>query len=126
MNITELSVGNWVLYKDTPVQVNTCFLEINQIGFHFGKGYEFSNVGDLKPMPLTDEILELNGAIKKPLDEYETDWNFFNTGCFIEKIYGTDHYDLEQYGDTIRIRYVHELQNLLKLFKNWKQEFRIE
>lgn len=126
MKIEELSISNWVLYEDTPVQVNRILTHTNQIGFYLDGIYEFSNVNDLKPIPLTDEIFKANHAVKHFYEEYSETWSFPGIGCFLEKIDGTDHWDLEQYNDIIEIRYVHELQNLLKLFKNWKQEFKIE
>lgn len=126
MKIEELSVNNWVLYNNKPAQITDISLTQDHIGITFDSNHFICSIKKIKPMLLTDEILELNGAIKHCLDEYETDWNFFNSGCFIEKIYGTDHYDLEQYGDTIEIRYVHELQNLLRLFKKWNQEIKIK
>lgn len=126
MKISELPVGNWVLYKDTPVQIDSCCPAVDQVGFYFNGNYEFSYIKDLKPMPLTDKIFEANYAVKHYYEEYSETWSFPGVCCYLEKIDGTDHWDLEQYGNAIEIRYVHELQNLLRLFKNWNQEFKIE
>lgn len=125
MKTEELSVDNWVLYKDNPAKITDITRE-NHIGVYQNNKYLILNIEDLKPMPLTDEIFEVNDAVKRHYEEYSETWYFPGVCCFLEKIDGTDHWDLEQYNDVIEIRYVHELQNLLKLFKNWNQEFKIE
>ena len=125
LKIEELSVDNWVLYEGIPAKI----VDIRRdgyIGVLQGRNDLISHIDNLKPIPVTDKIFEINGAIKHYYEEYSETYSFPGVCCFLEKIDETDHWDLEQYNGNIEIRYVHELQNLLKLFKNWNQEFKIE
>lgn len=131
MRIEELSIGDWVCYtgkcidgigpnrKITHIERDTCgFL----IGLDYGAfHYSSAKIEDIVPIPLTPEILEKNGFVRK--DKYR----FVNIDMLstVEK-YGTKYYDyhnIYKKGKAYRpirvgvdnIKYVHELQHAMRL-----------
>lgn len=116
MDIKELSIGNWVRY-DFPeigkrnIQVNSIDEEDNHIGAGGVGASAWSDVSEFEPIPLTPEILEKNGF-------EENCGRWYNSEALME---------FEQYKDgwcrTINcgeysvyfIKYVHQLQNALRL-----------
>ena len=116
MDIKELSIGNWVRY-DFPeigkrnIQVNSIDEEDNHIGAGGVGASAWSDVSEFEPIPLTPEILEKNGF-------EENCGRWYNSEALME---------FEPYQDgwcrTINcgeysvyfIKYVHQLQNALRL-----------
>lgn len=116
MDIKELSIGNWVRY-DFPeigkrnIQVNSIDEEDNHIGAGGVGASAWSDVSEFEPIPLTPEILEKNGF-------EENCGRWYNSEALME---------FEPYKDgwcrTINcgeysvyfIKYVHQLQNALRL-----------
>ena len=69
MKIQELSVGDWVRYRDREWQVCSLYKFTEEVGL-WRKDSQFCEyVSDLHPIPLTAEILEKNGL------EYVDDGN---------------------------------------------------
>ena len=113
MKITELTIGNWVTgkkWRENPFQIT----RINDGGkFVYGKTAT-STVGpffldELEPIPLTREILEMNGFT----ENYRYDdlsyiqSNGIVTGTHINGENG----EMEE----MYFKYVHEVQNALRL-----------
>ena len=125
-------IGDWVLYEGEPYQ-------IRQLGI-FGEnrdGEDFPAVcvgkpngiglilerNEIKPIPLTPEILEKNGWIYNNEDEKFFPQTWVGGGLMLHGaddcgycIVVTSDYDDEDTNDTpFIILYVHELQHALKL-----------
>lgn len=93
--------GDWVLFQDKPCKINRKFI-FQDVSGYFPSWNLKRNENDLfgintwvceiKPLPLTDEILEKNGIKKSSLESFII--NEFN------------------------IRFVHELQRLRKQLLN--------
>lgn len=122
MKATDLTIYDWVIYKDKLCKVwkidatsDTLMLETIK-GEEKGERHYFISIADVEPVPLTEEILESNGARKKGiydfnigdvmLDRYATFWNVFFSGHT---------YSIKQ------IRYVHELQHCLTFLDDKRQ-----
>lgn len=123
MKATDLAIYDWVAYKDKLCVVlgidaltNTLMLEIIK-GEEKGKPLLDIPIADVKPVPLTEEILVSNGARKEGsltffigdimLDRYATFWNVFFSGHT---------YSIKQ------INYVHELQHCLAFVGDKKRQ----
>lgn len=121
MKATDLMIGDWVLYagederlKNKPVQVTGICMEIMQGSFN-KEMYEVLSYGKIKPIPIDLDILEKNGwkggagetiRFKSPyiLVKKNDVWNMlYNTTKIAE------------------IRYVHELQNIMRItgYREW-------
>ena len=61
MNIKELSVGDWVMYRNREWQVCSLYQFTGEVGLWRKDSQICENVADLTPIPLTPEILEKNG-----------------------------------------------------------------
>jgi hypothetical protein len=114
MDIRELRIGNWVLdHEGEPKQVAYVG---ETIGLHLEQGgtqkYQHNpilsgDILDLKPIPLTSEILEKAGFVENILQ--------LNSG---ERVEYNDFFEYEDgkicfgYYCNVPIRYLHQLQNL--------------
>ena len=61
MKISELSIGDWVVYRDREWQVCALYKFTEEVGLWRKDGQICENVSDLHPIPLTSAILEKNG-----------------------------------------------------------------
>lgn len=129
MKATELMIDDWVLHDGEPYQ-------IRQLGIYGvnrdGEDYPAVCVGkpkgigliiernEIEPIPLTPEILEQNGFVKQAYDGWLISEN--NGRRLIE--YRTDYFDgllRIDYAEepfskiSIKLKYVHELQQALRL-----------
>ena len=132
LKISDLSVGDWMEidhedYGWHPAQINVC--GALGIGVHFKdidpeEEYDCT-LNQARPIPITPEILEKNGwrILEKEVlgDEYECNREervWYNENCRIEICeakqgvfwYSCDH---EYY--MWRLKYVHQLQHLIRL-----------
>lgn len=126
MRPEELTIGDWVYYNGTPVWIDSISLYTEMALVWKETDCIAVPVKELRPIYLTDHILEINGATKKRYEGYSDTWLFMFAGCRLERLDDTDHWDLEEYENTVEVRYVHELQHLLKCFKKWNDVFRIK
>lgn len=119
MEITDLMIGNWVLYKDKPIKIIGIDGSQNIIYYYNEEDYtEYPiDVSNIEPIPLTKEILEKNGFKEHRYHGYFIGQS--NSGYYIYfddnwlSIHQSD-YDI----NTIEFawcKYVHVLQNALKL-----------
>lgn len=116
MRIEELSIGDWVMnariegkptnYRITEIHWN-CIVAIHSNGVEYN--HRFS---DVKPIPLTPEILEKNGISKT----YESDeYTVYKGEGFNVTEYYTELWEFERHRNRLMIRYIHQLQHALRL-----------
>lgn len=119
MKITNLSVGDWVLFAGFPRRVrlvcSTFVLPHNGV-----LDIATFSIDDISPIPITPEILEKNGFVKR--DTYI--WNNPKMRCTAYR-FGRKYWDVRvtyrarDYRPTRitidNILYVHELQHALRL-----------
>ena len=122
MKANELMVGDWVKLKTddgTFIKVHISALSFEYIWgiidddeANDAIGYDY-----LEPIPLTAEILEKNLSTTSQIQYCWDD--------FLSNSFGEDFYEIRYHGDVteliISIRYVHELQHVLKLCKIEKE-----
>lgn len=130
MKITELSIGDWVRYDrgTDAVQIMGIYVRNNQECVVMSDSYfpdgVIGFVEHISPIPLTPKILEKNGwhdYISKYNDDVED--VCYENGDIIahsfSSIYfkGGEYYFGEESGyfKTLTIKYVHQLQNALRL-----------
>ena len=120
MRADELMIGDWVLYagederlKNKPVQVTGICMEIMQGSFS-KEMYEVLSYGKIKPIPIDEDILYLNG------------WVGAGDNMFVKQPYRITKADKVwgvAYGMAYiaEIRFVHELQNIMRItgYQGW-------
>ena len=122
MKANELMIGDWV-WDITPVVIDAIGNEYICI-YRAEYGYITVNLTNLKPIPLTDEILEKNGF---PLDVEETNHPLYKGTEIKEYIISMPPNEYKEHliwngeyyimfdSPKIRIDYVHQLQHALRL-----------
>lgn len=126
MNIKELSIGNWVEFQNSYYKIRDLYVG-GAIHLEDKNGYGLSLTSDyilenIKPIPLTDEILNKNFGILGDPDEDEFDdepkWciNYNNSLGFelLHHAYKGSGYQIST-TFSMNIQYVHQLQNILIL-----------
>lgn len=89
IKISELSVGDWVRYRDREWQVCSLYKFTEEVGL-WRKDSQFCEyVSDLHPIPLTPKILEKNGFVKSS----ECCWSNPSIECACLR-YGTKYWDI--------------------------------
>ena len=115
MKAKELKIGDWVSFADVPVKVKdikpkSVVLDISRFDDCMDKE-GCAELGDIRPIPLTSEILEKNGWKERKYSEriaYENGWyELFRVGQ--EGAWAFCHYD----DFLTAIKHIHELQHLL-------------
>ena len=98
MKIEDLMIGDWVICKDYPMSPTVTKVTKE----HFNR-----SLCELKPIPLTEDI------IKKNFNYVERDFgsSTYSNGVFYINCYGKDVVKIHG----IKFKYVHELQHYLKL-----------
>ena len=117
IKIRELSVGDWVRYRDADANVRVS--SIYSDGYVFIVGEEDSGISEsvnahhhIEPIPLTPEILEKNGISKT----YESDeYAVYKGEGFNVTEYYTELWEFEKHRNRLMIRNVHQLQHALRL-----------
>lgn len=119
MKATELMIGDWVMYHNTPRQVvyindrRLRELHNNEVGFTHDED-EWIAAHNASPIPLTPEILEKNGW-EKSIGENPVEVWAIGKGVYLHK---TDNgYKLREGAEfnVPSIHDVHELQHALRL-----------
>lgn len=123
MKANELMIGDWV---EVIQNGNPAYAQIQMIdGYGDNATYNecicdgiYYNINEIKPIPLTTEILELNGwQYGYWEDEYENDEYFTNETIGFD-LHINDKKEFEiRCVDAVNItlKFVHELQNALRL-----------
>ena len=116
IKISDLSVGDWVRYRDREWQVCSLYKFTEEVGL-WRKDSQFCEyVSDLHPIPLTPEILEKNGLCVVEEDADFSEYELFGSENFsIFHTKGTLHYRLETPQASVVCWNVHQLQHALRL-----------
>lgn len=123
MKIKELSIGDWVMYRNREWQVCSLYQFTGEVGLWRKDSQICENVADLTPILLTPEILERNGW--KEYSDYHNSWKFDvaeNTRVWLFKnshdwTFQVMHWGLGHNHCTAKayIEHVHQLQHALRL-----------
>ena len=121
MRVYELTVGDWVMYRNREWQVCSLYQFTGEVGLWRNDSQICENVADITPIPLTPEILEKNGLMRvSEEDGYEA----YCCNDFLirrSKFSCTDWWQVDvhykQYVAHLSgyIQYVHQLQRLLTI-----------
>ena len=120
MRPEELQIGDWVLWKNKPVQI----AQISGIKYSFGhidvllahcnddNLLESHDIKSIEPIPITHEILKENGFKKKDVFD---GWVHYESFPLIDFVLHED--DEGYYIDLMdaRIKYIHQLQQAMRL-----------
>lgn len=104
-------IGDFVYseYKERVIQVR----EVKNFSVIYEKEF-FSALGDgLQPIPLTDEILDKNA--ERCDNVLGRKWLILKSGLFILQVFRWEDEDYYEVLNYVEIRYVHELQHVLRL-----------
>lgn len=122
LNISDLSVGDWVCYDrgTDAVQIMGIYVRNNQECVVMSDSYYpdgvIGFVEHIKPIPLTPEILEKNGLCVVEEDADFSEYELFGSENFsIFHTKGTLHYRLETPQASVVCWNVHQLQHALRL-----------
>ena len=125
LKISDLSVGDWVRYRDREWEVCSIYQFTEEVGLFRKDSQICESIEDIESIPITAEILEKNGwrVIEKELfgDEYEYDgeervWDDENCTIEIcEARQGIFWYSWRSEYYMWRLEYVHQLQHLVRL-----------
>lgn len=110
MEAKELMIGDWVKCTD-PIPMQITAIDSWDMVVEDQEGLKVE-IGDLQPIPLTEEMLMLNGFEKYPWDNSAVQFVFLDEEALIH--YGSGIFCYKE-NTSIKIKYVHELQHLLRL-----------
>ena len=124
MKANELMTGDWVLYGGEPniiTEVSEIINEEATVCF-VGNNY-MANIDEIKPIPLTKEILEKNFGQQRAKGGFFYHYTGSNGICdYIIEYYKDDFGFCRDHGGLLcRIKYVHELQHAFRLCKIKKE-----
>lgn len=113
VKISDLSVGDWVRYRDMEWQVCSIYQFTGEVGLFRKDSQICESIEDIEPIPITPEILEANGIHKTyEDDEYAI---FRGDGLWAVK-YSDGDWELSTPPVCrVDIKYIHQLQHALRL-----------
>jgi hypothetical protein len=108
MKANELMIGDWVL-TDMGEQMQVFEIHEDEVMLDYNDMYDYA---DIEPIPLTKEILEKNDWEERPTGHvFYTDGKRYDNSLWY--IFGSNTFVVNT--AEFQIKYVHELQHLLKL-----------
>lgn len=113
MKPEELQIYDWVLINDTPHQVKQ--ITRKKVGYHkVPYNLDYARLVDVKPIPITAEILEKNGIKNDKVSRWYK-WEDEHAKISFNPYYCVS--DIESIEVTIKAYfvYVHELQQAIRL-----------
>ena len=125
MNCSDLQIGDWVMYNSKPIQVTSLYgkpteygeFVSNEIGWSYSPNTWVD--GDfIEPIPLTDIILKKNGFELRDnhyIHRIDDKPHHYDFKLKVGGVFASEGYTLECGIYRLTIRYVHELQHLLRL-----------
>lgn len=115
MKIEELSIGDWVMYRNREWQVCSLYQFTGEVGLWRNDSQICENVADLRPIPLTPEILEKNGCLHTAENRILCDW--FDGRITVRKYNNREWYELFVGSNQMKFKlmFVHQLQHALRL-----------
>lgn len=127
MKATDLTIDDWVIYRERLCTILAIDAQSDTLTLQIRKGDDMGvylydvPIADVEPVPLTEEILDSNGARRE--DDYRLDeFKFFIGGFVLVKF--PKHWNiflLGYFSKLKSIKYVHELQHCLA-FVDEKQQ----
>lgn len=132
MEAKELMIGDWVLLRHTHTKEKTAEyvygIGRDVILYRNEAGVQCVDMNLIEPMPLTEEILLKNGfTLDEEWEEYRApNKTYFGLEYTVRK--ESYYITIASYFDPIFIKYVHELQHLLRLcgLNDLADNFKIE
>ena len=126
LKISDLSVGDWVMYGGRPKKVGVIDLYKNntddaRVGFLVHKqsnGWHrvhYHNIEVFAPIPITPEILEANGMKFIEMDEEDGYTLYGNESVTVCAKHSSDLYSVALPLFSGVVRFVHQLQHALRL-----------
>jgi hypothetical protein len=120
MNIQELSIGDWVRYRDREWQVCSLYQFTEEVGLWRKDSQFCETITDIQPIRITSEILEKNGL------EFIDDGNdaiiflccdmFWARLCVGDCFWSIGVHSEDRLDAVIcDVKYVHQLQHVLRL-----------
>lgn len=131
MKIEELSIGDWVVAKlakwdyDSPEETEPMRIRCidnsdrkrayTDLEFGGGQYSTSAHIEDLRPIPLTPEILEKNGCLHTAENRTLCDW--FDGRITVRKYNNREWYELFVGSNQMKFKlmFVHQLQHALRL-----------
>lgn len=114
MKIEELSIGDWVMYRNREWQVCSLYQFTGEVGLWRNDSQICENVADLHPIPLTPGILEKNGICL--LETFEDGEIMYACPSFsVLQRRNFKHWKICTPSMWVHIRYIHQLQHALRL-----------
>lgn len=111
IKISELSIGDWVMYRDREWQVCSLYKFTEEVGLWRKDSQICEYVADIEPIPLTPEILEKNGFVRQDAESgirYTLiEGNTMFGGTWAKSVF--------QWIFPMDFRFVHQLQHALRL-----------
>lgn len=118
MKLSELMIGDWVYVEKfgKPIRVES-------VGYTAFVGYEHfqeidGSIYGIKPIELTEEILEKNGWILKEFGchkQFQYSFEDYGTEIVLKIDYEKPNFIVSFFRATFALKYVNELQHMLKL-----------
>lgn len=102
MKANEIQIGDWIEWMG-----NKCKVDLPLLMTEYQDNIDGNNV---KPIPLTSEILEKNG-----FRDYFGYGYANNKGCYCEGFYMNNDFTIRVSNVSRKLNYVHELQHVLRL-----------
>lgn len=121
MNVNELMIGDWVTWpiggKDTIMHVTGVYNSNVFLDFEGNEKYDVEANENVKPIRITEELLEDNGM---EMDEDENYTEYMTPFRFISMTKCEDGYfslkiENNSMNVDVYVKYVHELQHALRL-----------
>lgn len=121
MKATDLMVGDWVKYTLTGIPARVAGIiktsKESNIYAYVGTGNRLQGINerDFEPIPITEDFLLKNGFCSKHNDLYYlgSGWYLDVEGSAIGEF--NDAYESPQFIEQFTVKYVHELQHILRL-----------
>lgn len=115
----DIMLNNWFHVNGYPMYVDSIFRDTVYLEFEGNEGDVWEeNIKDLKPIPLTDDILVKAGFRKHKMSGYDAHfiYSLFIGGetIGITAIYNAD-FSIMLHGVARVVKYLHRLQNIIKI-----------
>jgi hypothetical protein len=125
LKISDLSVGDWVRYRDREWEVCSIYQFTGEVGLFRKDSQICESIEDIDPIPITAEILEKNGFVDigSRLFPYEREWrgdkSAVNICSFDEELWFADFEfrDGRTCMSNIPLIYINQLQHILRLIE---------
>jgi hypothetical protein len=123
LKISDLSVGDWVRYRDREWQVCSIYQFTGEVGLLRKDSQICESIEDIEPIPITPEILEANG-FQHNKKVFADTWCWTNekdtmieVGMFKDNAYLriVQLVDGHQQDSRLSVKHVHQLQRSLHL-----------